>query len=92
MPSCAVKNPPVPCRPNIASLQKAYKSNPTYLSVNRYVRDASARNNKVVREIGNVSADTEITFEFGVKTKAKKETADESSGKKYMYNSTFWQN
>ena len=47
-----------------------------------YIRDEDTRNSKAVRYVGNVTEDTEITFEFGIK-KASGKKAEKKAGKMF---------
>jgi len=40
----------------------------------RYIRGEAERSSCVKRDVGNVTADTEITFEYGIRTKTRHHT------------------
>jgi hypothetical protein len=43
------------------------------MKIFRYIRGEQEKTSRVVREVGNVTADTEITFEYGVRRDEKKQ-------------------
>jgi len=44
------------------------------VSIFRYIRGEAERSSSVQRDVGNVMADTEITFEYGIRTKTRHHT------------------
>ena len=46
----------------------------------RYFRHEETSESKVVREVGNVTAETEVTFEFGVRKQQKKKKEENKEG------------